>query len=104
MDNSSNSPSNMDNSSSNSPSNSSSNVSNSDNNRLPSHKVNAIPVMDKQFDILDNYTESDMSESDAANNKIVLSDLVKQISRRAMNTTSSVYKVRDPDIQQLLFW
>ena len=51
---------------------------------------------------IDNYR--DISDSDDANDKIVLSDVVKQISRRALNTTSSVYKIRDPDIQQLLFW
>jgi hypothetical protein len=54
--------------------------------------------------ILDNYNDRDISDIDDANDKIVLSDVVKKISRRALNTTSSVYKIRDPNIQQLLFW
>jgi len=29
---------------------------------------------------------------------------VKTLSRRALNTTSSVYKIEDPDVQPLLFW
>jgi len=61
--------------------------------------------VDKSYNnILDNYNDRDISDIDDANDKIVLSDVVKKISRRALNTTSSVYKIRDPDIQQLLFW
>jgi len=33
-----------------------------------------------------------------------ISEKVKVLSRRALNTTSSVYKISDPDIQQLLYW
>ena len=33
-----------------------------------------------------------------------LSEKVKVLSRRALNTTSSVYKISDPDIQQLIYW
>ena len=59
---------------------------------------------DKSYNnMLDNY-DRDISDIDDANDKIVLSDVVKKISRRALNTTSSVYKIRDPNIQQLLFW
>jgi hypothetical protein len=52
-------------------------------------------------DMLDNY--SDISDNDDVNDKILISETVKQISRRALNTTSSVYKINDPDIQELIF-
>jgi hypothetical protein len=62
-------------------------------------------TVDKSYNnMLDNYNDRDISDIDDANDKIVLSDVVKKISRRALNTTSSVYKIRDPNIQQLLFW
>ena len=67
--------------------------------------VDKTTTVDKSYNnVLDNYNDRDISDIDDANDKIVLSDVVKQISRRALNTTSSVYKIRDPDIQQLLFW
>ena len=50
------------------------------------------------------YVYNSINNSIDPNDSLAICEEVKVLSRCALNTTSSVYKISDPDIQQLLYW